>query len=133
MGHSRLMQYSLQTEGLTVLIQVRNGGVIVRGSFTVQNTTPLMADFTVQSNEERDKNINYFISLDLYKSSTNKNYDDDDGSDDEERRKQALLTKEENDKNCQVYLSIVGLYDTTIFSLNTTIGDVTTSKTNLQC
>ena len=118
-GSMRLLQYAYsRIEGMTLKIDVTQGSLLVRGSFSVQNPTELTQDFTVTSN---GNDIDYYISPGLYERSTTI----DSGS--QRRKRQAPIPTNATDLN--VYLSIVGLDNNNTFILNTTIGDTTESIT----
>lgn len=118
-GSTRLLQYAYSLiEGMTLKIDVTQGSLLVRGSFSVQNPTELTQDFTVMSN---GNDIDYYISPGLYERSTTI----DSGS--QRRKRQAPIPTNATDLN--VYLSIVGLDNNNTFILNTTIGDTTENIT----
>ena len=112
MGKSRLLQYPFSDEGITLKIGIKYGQVLVRGSFTIQNPTSLTADFSLTSTTS---GIDYFISPDLYQSSTG-------GLQTSRRRRQTGLP---SNITANVYLSIKGLQTYNIFILDTTFGDTT--------
>ena len=105
-----LLQYPFPDEGITLKIDVTIGQVQVRGSFTIRNPTSLTADFSIQSTST---GIDYFISPDLYQSSTG-------GMQTSRRRRQ---TGSPLNTTANVFLSIEGLDTNNTFSLNTTFGD----------
>ena len=106
-----MLQYVFPSMGMTLKIEITQGNLAVRGSFTVQNPDALTQDFSVMSN---GNGIDYFISPQLYIQSTTDDDDDDDGS---RRKRQTSMPN--------VYLSIAGLNDINTFALNTTFGDTT--------
>ena len=116
MNESRLLQYPFPDEGITLKIDITIGQVKVQGSFTIRNPTSLTADFSIQSTSA---GIDYFISPDLYQSSTG-------GMQTSRRRRQ---TGSLSNTTANVYLSIVGLLSNNTFSLNTTFGDTTFEDT----
>ena len=120
MDESRLLQYPFPDEGITLKVDITIGQVQVRGSFTIRNPTSLTADFTIQSTST---GIDYFISPDLYQSSTG-------GIQTSRRRRQ---TGSLSNTTANVYLSIVGLLSNNTFSLNTTYGDTTSAGRTHKC
>ena len=92
------------------------GDLLVRGSFTIRNPTSLTADFSIESN---NGGIDYFVSPELYRASTNT------GGNERGRRKRQAATNSTSNNN--VYFSIVGLQDNNTFFLNTTFGDTSAS------
>ena len=119
-GSTRLLQYAYsRIEGMTLKIDVTQGSLLVRGSFSIQNPTELTQDFTVMSN---GNDIDYYISPELYEKSTTI----DSGS--QRRKRQTPIPTNATDLN--VYLSIVGLDNNNTFILNTNIGDNTESITD---
>ena len=117
MDESRLLQYPFPDEGITLKIDNTIGQVQVQGSFTIQNPTSLTADFSIQSTST---GIDYFISPDLYQSST--------GGMQTSRQTGWLSNTTAN-----VYLSIVGLLSNNTFTLNTTYGDTTSAGKTHKC
>ena len=107
MNESRLLQYPFPDEGITLKIDITIGQIQVQGSFTIRNPTSLTADFSIQSTSA---GIDYFISPDLYQSSTG-----------------GMQTGSLSNTTANVYLSIVGLLNNNTFSLNTTFGDTTSA------
>ena len=122
MNQSRLLQYPFPDEGITLKIDITIGQIQVQGSFTIQNPTSLTADFSIQSTSA---GIDYFISPDLYQSSTG-------GMQANRRRRQ---TGSPSNTTANVFLSIEGLDTNNTFSLNTTFGDtappIITSTTSI--
>ena len=116
-GSSRLLQYEFPSMGMTLKVDVTQGNLVVRGSFSVQNPNELTQDFSVMSN---GNDIDYFISPELLRQST------DNGNNDGRRTKRQAPTPT-NATDANVYLSIVGLNDNNTFVLNTTVGDTTES------
>ena len=112
MGKSRLLQYPFPDEGITLKIDVTLGQVLVQGSFAIRNPTSLTADFSVTST---DSIISFFISPDLYQSSTG-------GLQTSRRHRQ---TGSPSNTTANVYLSIEGLQMNNTFILNTTFGNTT--------
>ena len=117
MGKFRLLQYPFPDEGTTLKIDVTLGQVLVQGSFTIQNPTSLTADFSLTSTTS---SIDYFISPDLYQSSTG-------GLQTSRQRRQTVST---SNITVNVYLSIKGLQTNNTFFLNTTFGDTTSGGKN---
>ena len=94
---------------MTLKVDITQGQLQVYGSFSIRNPTSLTADFSVQSTSA---GIYYIISPKLYSSSTNT----------------GLITKcqaspSTNTSAVSVYISLTGLVNNTMFSLNTTFGD----------
>ena len=116
MDEARLLRYPFPDEGITLKIDNTIGQVQVQGSFTIRNPTSLTADFSIQSTST---GIDYFISPDLYHSSTG-------GMQTSHRRHQ---TGSLSNTTANVYLSIVGLLNNNTFTLNTTYGDTTYGDT----
>ena len=112
MGKSRLLQYPFPDEGITLKFDVTLGQLLVQGSFTMRNPTSLTADFSVTSTTS---GIDYFLSPDLYQSST--------GGLQTSRRPQQ--TGSPSNTTANVYLSIEGLQMNNTFILNTTFGNTT--------
>ena len=104
------------TEGMTLKVNITQGDLLIRGSFTIHNPNALTEDFSITSNGNDD--IEYFISPELLMQSTN--YDNNDGLG---TKRQAPIPT--NATGANVYLSIVGLNDNNTFVLNTTFGDTT--------
>ena len=115
MGKSRLLQYPFPDEGITLKVVTTLGQIQVHGSFTIRNPTSLTADFSITS---FTGGINYFISPELYQSSTG-------GLQTSRQRRQ---TGSSSNTTTNVYLSIEGLQTNNIFFLNTTFGDTSKGK-----
>ena len=98
-SETRLLEYAFPDEGLTLKIDIRLGGLLVHGSFTIRNPTSLTADFLVEGD---NGGIDYFVSPDLVRSSTNA-----------------------DSTFSNVYFSIMGLETNNTFFLSTTVGDTT--------
>ena len=105
-----MLQYTFPDEGLIIKINIISGRLLIYGSFSVRNPTLLTADFSIQSTST---GIDYFISPDLYQSSTG-------GMQTSRRRRQ---TGSQLNTTANVFLSIEGLDTNNTFSLNTTFGD----------
>ena len=115
MGKFRLLQYTFPNEGLTLKVDITLGQVQVYGSFTIRNPTSLTADFSITSTTG---GINFFISPDLYQTSTG-------GLQTSHRRRQIGSL---SNTTAFVYLSIEGLQTNNTFFLNTTFGDNSKGK-----
>ena len=115
MGKFRLLQYPFPNEGLTLKVDITLGQVQVYGSFTIRNPTSLTADFSITSTTG---GINFFISPDLYQSST--------GDLQTSRRSRQIGSR--SNTTAYVYLSIVGLQTNNTFFLNTTFEDTSKGK-----
>ena len=102
---------------MTLKVNITQGDLLIRGSFTIHNPNELTQDFSVMSN---GNDIDYFISPELLRQST------DNGNNDGQRTKRQAPTPT-NATDANVYLSIVGLNDNNTFILNTTFGDNTES------
>ena len=113
-NEARLLEFPFPSEGMTLKVDITRGQLQVYGSFSIRNPTSLTADFSVQSTFT---GIDYFISPKLYSSSTNT----------------GLITKRQaspstNTSAVSVYISLTGLVNNTVFSLNTTFGDTSYSS-----
>ena len=117
MNETRLLQYPFPDEGITLKIDITIGQVQVQGSFTIRNPTSLTADFSIQSTST---GIDYFISPDLYQSSTG-------------GMQTSYQTGSLSNTTANVYLSIVGLLSNNTFTLNTTYGDTTSAGKTHKC
>ena len=108
MSEARLLQYAFPSEGLTLAIDVTQGQIQVYGSFSIPNPTVLTADFSVQFTSG---NNYFFVSPELYQSTINTRIS----------KRQTPST----DSSTNVYISLTGLQNNNVFSMNTTLGDTT--------
>lgn len=117
-SEKRLLESEFPNNGLTLKIDIQVGDLVVYGSFTIRNPTPLTADFSVTHDE---KEIDYFVSPELYRSSTNADGDDYSTISDD------YSTSGDSGSQANVYFSIVGLEYSNTFSLITAVGDMTSA------
>ena len=96
---------------MTIKINIKEGLLVVRGSFTIRNPMPLTEDFSVESDDS--SSIVTFISPEMQKAATIG------GGGVIFRKREA---RDSNDEK-KVYLSIVGLADNNTFTMITTAGD----------
>lgn len=96
---------------MTIKINIKEGLLVVRGSFTIQNPMPLTEDFSVESDDS--SSIVTFISPEMQKAATIG------GGGVIFRKREAGDSNDEK----KVYLSIVGLADNNTFTMITTAGD----------
>ena len=101
MSEARLLQYAFPSEGLTLVIDVTQGQIQVYGSFSIPNPTVLTADFSVQFTS---RNNYFFVSPQLYQSTN---------------------TIISTNSSTNVYISLTGLQNNNVFSMNTTLDDTT--------
>ena len=102
MSEARLLEYAFPSEGLTLAIDVTQGQIQVYGSFSIPNPTVLTADFSVQFTS---RNNYFFVSPQLYQSTIN--------------------TIISTNSSTNVYISLTGLQNNNVFSMNTTLSDTT--------
>ena len=93
---------------MTIVIDVTKGQIQVYGSFSIPNPTVLTADFSVQFTSG---NNYFFVSPQLYQSTINTRIS----------KRQTPSTN----SSTNVYISLTGLQNNTVFSMNTTLGDTT--------
>ena len=99
----RLLEFAFPCGGLTIKIDVTQGQIQVYGSFSIPNPTLLTADFSVLFTFG---NNNFFVSPrpELYQTIASK-----------------CQTPSTN-SSTNVYISLTGLQNNTVFSMNTTVG-----------
>ena len=94
-----MLAFDFPNEGITLKIDITQGQLLVYGSFSILNPNSLTADFSFQSTSD---GISYFISPELYQSST---------------------IRFNVSRSADLYISLIGLQNNNIFLLNSTFGD----------